>query len=40
MVIAMVGCPGVALVIFTLGKSVVRYRAYRKRMDEDSSVLM
>jgi MFS transporter, DHA1 family, multidrug resistance protein len=40
MVIGMVGCTTAALLIFTLGKGVVRYRAYRKRMEEDSSLLM
>jgi len=40
MVVAMVACPVTALAIFTFGKGVVRYRAYRKRMDEDASVLM
>lgn len=40
MVIAMVACPATALLILTAGKGVVRYRAYRRRMEEDASLLM
>lgn len=40
MVIGMVACPAIALIIFTAGKGVVKYRAYKKRLSEDSSVLM
>jgi DHA1 family bicyclomycin/chloramphenicol resistance-like MFS transporter len=40
MVVGMVACPAAALAILTFGKGVVRYRAYRKRLDEDASVLM
>jgi DHA1 family bicyclomycin/chloramphenicol resistance-like MFS transporter len=40
MVLGMVACPVIAISILALSKGVVRYRAYRKRMEEDSSILM
>jgi DHA1 family bicyclomycin/chloramphenicol resistance-like MFS transporter len=40
MTICMVACPVIGISILTLSKGVVRYRAYRKRMEEDSSILM
>jgi DHA1 family bicyclomycin/chloramphenicol resistance-like MFS transporter len=40
MIVGMVACPVIAIIILTLSKGVVRYRAYRKRMEEDSSILM
>lgn len=40
MTIGIVACPVIGISILTLGKGVVRYRAYRKRMEEDSSILM
>jgi MFS transporter, DHA1 family, multidrug resistance protein len=40
MVVGMVACPLIAISVLTLGKGVVRYRAYKKRAEEDSSPLM
>jgi DHA1 family bicyclomycin/chloramphenicol resistance-like MFS transporter len=40
MVVGMVACPIIAISVLTVGKGVVRYRANKKRMEEDSSVLM
>jgi DHA1 family bicyclomycin/chloramphenicol resistance-like MFS transporter len=40
MVIGMVACPLIAISVFTVGKGVVRYRASKKSVDEDSAPVM